>query len=839
MLLFRLYTILWLVACVLHTCQTIIFTLGLKVPGNLGDTRFNNLILEHLNSALHGLYGWLSPAQFYPEVGTVVYSDNHLGTFLFYSLFRSAGFSIEGAFQCWQIVISACNAAAAYFLLRTLRVKPLLRGPLAFVAVSSFAFVGKLGHPQVLPLFPFLLALAYVLKFVRSSDLRALSAGLLWYAYLHYCYMYYGYFSTFLLGAVGLLLLFLGANWWMTLRRAPLVAPRRFALLCASGIGSAGALALLYLPYAMFAKLRGWTNPIQLLKEMSPDAGAWFTAQYTSTFYPHFTHLASPLNSYEKSLFAGFLLPIFLIAGFVIGLKHRGTFQGKVLLALNITAVGIVVLITNFPGTNSSLYLLTVASFGPARAFRAFGRFAYLLYPMQAAAAGLCLTLWSRHARARWKHGAVISVAILLAIESLGTRQASFSYVKADAQKRASVIAAKIGGQERRRPFALVVANKPSEPTTLLHLDAFQAALLTKRFCVNGYSGTGPPSHWLFLSDPEVGPLNMLLVSKRLPPRSVDVYSFSAAGHLLSQGIELPDHQGGEYAWGEDILFKSGGRSGEFALSGFVEEGGDFRWTQGTRSVLEFIVPPPSADILLRFGALPLTGRGVKSQTVNILANDTKVATLEMADAWEKEYDVRIPNVVLNGARRLALTFAVPNATTPARLGINDDGRVLGIAFRHLQLQLVEGSGSNAGQYSWGETVLFRKGGRSNEFVRAGFTEEGGEWRWTEGTRSSLEIKTPPSKHERALHVEAIPLIGAGLASQTVRVIANQQLVGTWEMKNPWGTDYSVALPASLLMNSTALSLRFEVPRAATPASLKINDDSRVLGIAIRSLRID
>jgi len=58
----RLYTAFWILVCVAHTCQTIIFSGGQRLPGSLVDSRFNNLILEHLNAALHGSYAWWSPA---------------------------------------------------------------------------------------------------------------------------------------------------------------------------------------------------------------------------------------------------------------------------------------------------------------------------------------------------------------------------------------------------------------------------------------------------------------------------------------------------------------------------------------------------------------------------------------------------------------------------------------------------------------------------------------------------------------------------------------------------------------------------------------------------------
>ena len=121
----------WIVLAVLQMCQTIIFSAGERIPGNLTDARFNNLILEHMYHALRGWVSFLNPQQFYPEQGTLMYSDAHWGTFLYYSLFRLLGFSIEGVFQAWSILTALLNASAAWILMRTLRAPWWSCGPLA------------------------------------------------------------------------------------------------------------------------------------------------------------------------------------------------------------------------------------------------------------------------------------------------------------------------------------------------------------------------------------------------------------------------------------------------------------------------------------------------------------------------------------------------------------------------------------------------------------------------------------------------------------------------------------------------------------------------------------
>ena len=59
------------------------------VPGDLGDPRFNSVILEHLFQWVSGDAASLwTPSFFYPTTGTLAFSDNHFGSGPIYVLLR-------------------------------------------------------------------------------------------------------------------------------------------------------------------------------------------------------------------------------------------------------------------------------------------------------------------------------------------------------------------------------------------------------------------------------------------------------------------------------------------------------------------------------------------------------------------------------------------------------------------------------------------------------------------------------------------------------------------------------------------------------------------------------
>ena len=90
-------------------------------PGDLGDARFNNYLLEHGYRYLVGQDKYFWNADFmYPEAEVISYSDNLLGTVPFYALCRVFGADRETAFQIWYLLMVVLNYTAAFFFFRFL-----------------------------------------------------------------------------------------------------------------------------------------------------------------------------------------------------------------------------------------------------------------------------------------------------------------------------------------------------------------------------------------------------------------------------------------------------------------------------------------------------------------------------------------------------------------------------------------------------------------------------------------------------------------------------------------------------------------------------------------------
>src|SRR5688572_2198182 len=85
-------------------------------PGDYGDSRFINYVLEHGYKWLLGIEPDFWTANFmYPLENNIAISDSMGGVLPIYALFRFLGFDTENAYQLWWMSCSALNYICAYW----------------------------------------------------------------------------------------------------------------------------------------------------------------------------------------------------------------------------------------------------------------------------------------------------------------------------------------------------------------------------------------------------------------------------------------------------------------------------------------------------------------------------------------------------------------------------------------------------------------------------------------------------------------------------------------------------------------------------------------------------
>jgi hypothetical protein len=165
-----------------------------KVPGDLGDARFNNYILEHAHLFFTGKTKEFWNAPFiYPEKNVIAYSDNLLGSAPFYSGFRLIGNNPQDAFQYWFILMALFNYLSCYLLLFYLFKNPYSAALGALIFAFSIALHSQVSHAQLFPKFAIPLSILAALAFLKDLKPIYFLLSLLALVYQFYCGIYLGF----------------------------------------------------------------------------------------------------------------------------------------------------------------------------------------------------------------------------------------------------------------------------------------------------------------------------------------------------------------------------------------------------------------------------------------------------------------------------------------------------------------------------------------------------------------------------------------------------------------------------------------------------------------------
>lgn len=490
------WSVVWGVLAVLHVTQSIWLSGGAAYPGDLGDGRFNQLLLEHGYQALRGLSEWISPGQFYPVRGTLAFSDTHWGTLPIYTTLRLLSVSREEAWQLWFVAVAALNAIAAFRLYGSLHVARWLQGPAVFASVGSATMVWLAGtHMQMLPVFPALLAWAEAIRWTEDRRMWRLLATVGWLGWQFAASPYSGFFAGTIGGAA--LVIFVAVNRRSETRppattTATLLSQRLGStLVFVVGVGLAAAAAVVYAT----AVRSGISRNLSEVSDLAPTATSWLTASPVRFLYPS-AWSPDQRDMVEQAWFPG-LIALALLLVLLLGIRKSLHSQaGRWALTLGLSVVVVVLFFTKWTATGGSAWVWLASHVEAVRAFRASGRVAGLLQFALIGANVLLLTQWLSSARTAKAAVAIIAVAGLLALENVSHGQPST--LRVDAQNRCDAVVAawrKAGD----RPVLAFAPGYSNQPDAFVQLDAWSAALALHRVTINGYSGGLPGSHVHFV----------------------------------------------------------------------------------------------------------------------------------------------------------------------------------------------------------------------------------------------------------------------------------------------------------------------------------------------------
>ncbi len=470
------------------------------MPGNYGDTRLINYILEHFFRWVSGLepHYW-SARFFYPFPLALAFSDNLLGSAPFYAAFRVLGFNRELSLQIWFILGFTLNFLAAAFVLRRFAFHPLAVGLGAFFFTFGLPMLAQIGHLQLLYRFCVPLAAYLLWQFANTPRWWKLAAVFLLTLWQLWISVYIGVFLVLLLLVMVVLMPFFQpsrserrsriALWPNALDAAwkHAAVPGKLLLLGSALSLAAGALAL-FLPYVEVTRLynfnRGWPEVMTML----PRPQSYFIADHAAHWRPISRLFMGVTMRHEHQMFLGLSVFALLLTGLLLRFQNRH----RRLALYSLAVVAVFVLLTLVIG-DFSLYRVLWMIPG-MDSIRSVTRIQLVwMWPL---AVFLAFTIDGLLEDSR-KRPALLALAGLM-IAGLFLEPFAFTYWQRystrHARERVAEIRAKLPTDLPQDPI-LFLADKPDESEVVSEVDAMLLAQELGWPTLNGYSGNHPPGY--------------------------------------------------------------------------------------------------------------------------------------------------------------------------------------------------------------------------------------------------------------------------------------------------------------------------------------------------------
>lgn len=460
-------------------------------PGNFGDARFNMYILEHAhqffierNSIADSF--WSAPFM-YPEEHVITYSDNLLGTFIFYSFFRSIGLSVVVSFVSWFIVLTILNFISAYYFIKWLINDKYAASLGAFIFAFSIALMSQVYHAQTFPRFAIPLVFWASILFSKSYQPRYFLLTILLISYQIYSGIYLGFMLLIPIAIYMLIFIVLNAKTFFQKIKDYKYALKILASLII-GLLSLLPLIINYLSRANKVGLKSY----ETIKGSIPSIQSYFFPVDASYSWSWFKYI-SPENfeSYwNHQIFPGavaWLSAIGVTIILIFKLKNYSfNFKGQKFI-LFLTALITFVLFLKVDDLSLYKLVMKIPGFGSMQAIQRIINIELLFF-------GIATAYIYKKMFYKRKTLVVpfIFMLVILVGDNYGIKERYTKRKIEVAERRVSSLADKMSHLKRKT----IVSYEPKElkeNSIYYQIDAMLATQKLGLFSVNGYSATCPP----------------------------------------------------------------------------------------------------------------------------------------------------------------------------------------------------------------------------------------------------------------------------------------------------------------------------------------------------------
>lgn len=523
--------ILFLMGMTMVFYQTIGFDFS-SMPGDLGDGRFNNYILEHgYNYITKGGGSYWNASFFFPEKNVISYSDNLFGALPIYVLCRFFA-DRETSFQLWYLILIGLNFLGSYYAIRKLNLSAYASSVGAFIYAFSLILAIQTGHIQMLPRFTAPFAIVSFYLWLHNKNTRHFYIALLLLVYQFYCSFYLGYFLLYIyiIMAAVYLIKERNVNVVLLLINTKKAAIRTSIIFCLVLC----LMVFLFYPYylrsldgegypstseIMFYSPRIWNH---FLVGDQSLAWGWSRSIIES--------ICKPFNATTNkiSIFVGGLPYVFLVSAFFMYRKDA-MLRFFMITLLIIFGCTLVIYRVN-------LYAFVMYLIPGARSIRTMSRYITVAVFLWSIISAFFLDRFLSNLNAK-KIVLIFILPFLLIIDNIYIPD-NKPPLKSEFKMRSKLIVNKFTSLKHINPNAKAFALTNFSDTTVderiskknrvhFHIDAMMASLEIGLPCVNGYSAKNPPDYEAYFLSPDETTLTAWLKSNRVRSTVKEEYELS------------------------------------------------------------------------------------------------------------------------------------------------------------------------------------------------------------------------------------------------------------------------------------------------------------------------
>jgi hypothetical protein len=288
-----------------------------------------------------------------------------------------------------------------------------------------------------------------------------------------------------------------------------------------------------------------------------------------------------------------------------------------------------------------------------------------------------------------------------------------------------------------------------------------------------------------------------------------------------------------KYELGKNIVFTENDAANlQYLVSGFSYATSNVVWNNGNEAVIAFELNDISSDLVFDADLYPHIVKGkLNSQEIRLVVNGKPADNITLTKSGLNSVRLNVPKTLLVDGEN-EFKFELPNAATPKSLSVNEDYRKLAMALERFQIR-------TSPKYEIGQNIVFAENNAANlQYLISGFSYVTDNVIWNNGNEARMVFNLNDISSDLVFDADLYPHIVKGkLNSQEIRLVVNGKPASKIKLTKSGLNSVRLNIPKTLLVNGEN-EFKFELPNAATPKSLGVNEDYRKLAMALISFKI-